>query len=46
MTAQSLTKITNYTKYFSRIALKREPSAIRALTPLFRIPGMVIVKKQ
>jgi kynurenine/2-aminoadipate aminotransferase len=41
MAAQSLTKITNYTKYFSRIALKREPSAIRALTPLFRIPGML-----
>jgi kynurenine/2-aminoadipate aminotransferase len=33
--------ITNYERFLSKVSKKRQPSAIRALMPLMRLPGMI-----
>eukprot|EP01111_Echinosteliopsis_oligospora_P020028 TRINITY_DN9987_c0_g1_i1.p1 TRINITY_DN9987_c0_g1~~TRINITY_DN9987_c0_g1_i1.p1 ORF type:complete len:422 (-),score=106.45 TRINITY_DN9987_c0_g1_i1:25-1290(-) len=36
-----MTKIEDYAKYWSRRSARRNPSAIRVLNPLSRVPGMI-----
>ena len=39
--ADSPNKITDYSRFLNSISLRREPSPIRALGPLSRLPGMI-----